>query len=160
LLVVNYLVENNFLRTVADVVHSANLLDFIGRFQFLRNAFIFSQLLCQLVIHIQCISVDILEILFKRAFHPHDVDNCRGVLFQIAIVSLSVCPYVLYKFLTQWDVNLIVNHIHSTPRESLGGSNPYSVARETLGEDLLNAFQLRLIEPDEVTLTPKLIRYN
>lgn len=65
-----------------------------------------------------------------------------------------------FEFLTQWDVNLIVNHINSTPRESLGGRTPYNVALETLGEETLKAFQLRPIEPDEVNLTPKLIRFN
>lgn len=65
-----------------------------------------------------------------------------------------------FEFLTQWDVNLIVNHINSTPRESLGGRTPYDVALETLGEEVLNAFQLRPIAPDEVNLTPKLIRFN
>ena len=45
-------------------------------------------------------------------------------------------------------------------RESLGGRTPYSVALKTLGEKVLNAFQLRPIAPDEVNLTPKLIRFN
>jgi len=30
-----------------------------------------------------------------------------------------------FAFLTQWDVNRIVNHINSTPRESLNGDTPY-----------------------------------
>ena len=65
-----------------------------------------------------------------------------------------------FEFLTQWDVNLIVNHINSTPREILGGKTPSSIALKTLGEETLKAFQLRPIEPDEVNLTPKLIRFN
>lgn len=65
-----------------------------------------------------------------------------------------------FEFLTQWDLNLIASHINSTPRESLGGRTPYSVALETMGEDVLNAFQLRPIAPDEINLTPKLIRFN
>ena len=65
-----------------------------------------------------------------------------------------------FEFLTQWDVNLIVNHINSTPRESLNGRTPYDLALETLGEDVLKAFQLKRIAPDEVNLTPKLIRFN
>ena len=65
-----------------------------------------------------------------------------------------------FEFLTQWDVNLIVNHINSTPRESLNGRIPYDLALETLGEDVLKAFQLKRIAPDEVNLTPKLIRFN
>lgn len=65
-----------------------------------------------------------------------------------------------FSFLTQWDVNLIVNHINSTPRESLGGRTPYQVALDQLGKEALEAFQLRPIPPDEVNLTPKLIRFN
>ena len=65
-----------------------------------------------------------------------------------------------FEFLTQWDVNLIVNHINSTPRESLDGKTPYQMALESFGEDAMKALQLRPIAPDEVTLTPKLIRYN
>ena len=65
-----------------------------------------------------------------------------------------------FEFLTQWDVNLIVNHINSTPRESLDGQTPYDAALKTLGEDVLKAFQLKPISPDEVNLTPKLIRFK
>jgi hypothetical protein len=65
-----------------------------------------------------------------------------------------------FEFLTQWDVNLIVNHINSAPRESLGGKTPYEMALESFGESTLKVLQLRPIAPDEVNLTPKLIRYN
>ena len=65
-----------------------------------------------------------------------------------------------FEFLTQWDVNLIVDHINSTPRESLGGRTPYEVALEAFGENTLKALQLRPIDPDEVNLTPKLIKFN
>ena len=57
-------------------------------------------------------------------------------------------------------MNLIVNHINSTPRESLSGKTPYAAALETYGEDILKALQLRPVDPDEVNLTPKLIKYN
>ena len=65
-----------------------------------------------------------------------------------------------FEFLTQWDVNLIVNHINSTPRDSLDGRTPYSAALEVFGENTMKVLQLRRIEPDEVNLTPKLIKYN
>lgn len=65
-----------------------------------------------------------------------------------------------FEYLTQWDVNLIVNHINSTPRKSLGGKTPYDAALEVFGENIMKALQLKRISPDEVTLTPKLIRYN
>jgi IS30 family transposase len=85
----------------------------------------------------------------------------KGALEQAHTMLRMVLPKgTSFEFLTQWDVNLIVNHINSTPRESLGGRTPYNVALETLGEDTLRAFQLRPIDPDEVNLTPKLIRFN
>ena len=63
-------------------------------------------------------------------------------------------------FLTQWDVNRIVNHINSTPRESLSGKTPYAAALEVYGEEVLKTLQLRPVEPDEVRLTPELIQCN
>ncbi len=85
----------------------------------------------------------------------------KGGLEQAHTMLRMVLPKgTSFEFLTQWDVNLIMNHINSTPRGSLGGRTPYSVALETMGEDVLNAFQLRPIAPDEVNLTPKLIRFS
>lgn len=85
----------------------------------------------------------------------------KGALEQAHTMLRMVLPKgTSFEFLTQWDVNLIVNHINSTPRESLGGKTPYSVALETMGKDVLNAFQLKPIAPDKVNLTPKLIRFN
>ena len=65
-----------------------------------------------------------------------------------------------FEFLTQWDLRTIVDHINSTPRESLGSRTPYDVALDNYGIDILKALQLRPIPPDEVNLTPKLIRFN
>ena len=85
----------------------------------------------------------------------------KGTLEQAHTLLRMVLPKgTSFEFLTQWDVNLIVNHINSTPRAILNGRTPYNVALETLGEDVLKAFQLKPIAPDEVNLTPKLIRFN
>ena len=65
-----------------------------------------------------------------------------------------------FEYLTQWDLRTIVDHINSTPRESLGGRTPYEVALENYGIDILKALQLRPIPPDEINLTPKLILFN
>ena len=61
---------------------------------------------------------------------------------------------------TKWEKKTKKDHINSTPRESLGGRTPYDVALENYGIDILKALQLRPIPPDEVNLTPKLIRFN
>ena len=82
----------------------------------------------------------------------------KGTIEQAHTLLRMVLPKgTSFEFLTQWDVNLIVNHINSTPRESLDGKTPYDAALETLGEDVLKAFQLKPISPDEVNLTPNIM---
>lgn len=85
----------------------------------------------------------------------------KGTIEQAHTLLRMILPKgTSFEFLTQWDVNLIVNHINSTPRESLDGQTPYDAALKTLGKDVLKAFQLKPISPDEVNLTPKLIRFK
>ena len=53
-----------------------------------------------------------------------------------------------FEYLTQWDLRTIVDHINSTPRESLGGRTPYDVALAVLGfiqclSNLLNQCHIR-----------------
>ena len=89
-----------------------------------------------------------------RSGQKGGVENAHTMLRMVLPKGTS------FEFLTQWDVNLIVNHINSTPRESLNGRTPYEMALECYGEALLKELQLRPINPDEVNLTPKLIRYT
>lgn len=85
----------------------------------------------------------------------------KGGIEQAHTMLRQVLPKgTSFEFLTQWDVRTIVDHINSTPRESLGGRTPYDAALEKYGPEVLKALQLRPIEPDEVNLTPKLIRCN
>lgn len=73
----------------------------------------------------------------------------KGGLEQAHTLLRRVLPKgTSFEFLTQWGINLIVNHINSTPRDSLGRKTPYKMALETLGEETLNALQLRPIAPD------------
>ena len=89
-----------------------------------------------------------------RSGQKGGVENAHTLLRMVLPKGTS------FEFLTQWDVNLIVNHINSMPRESLDGHTPYEAALWTYGESTLKALQLRPIPPDEVNLTPELIRYN
>lgn len=89
-----------------------------------------------------------------RSGQKGGVENAHTMLRMVLPKGTS------FEYLTQWDVNLIVNHINATPRESLGGRTPYDMALESFGENTLKALQLRRIAPDEVNLTPKMIRFN
>ncbi len=83
----------------------------------------------------------------------------KGGIEQAHTMLRNVLPKkTSFEYLTQWDVNTIVNHMNSTPRESLHGRTPYQVAAETLGDDILQLLKLKPIDPDKVQLTPKLIK--
>ena len=87
--------------------------------------------------------------------------GAKGGIEQAHTMLRMVLPKkTSFEFLTQWDLRTIVDHINSTPRESLGSRTPYDVALDNYGIDILKALQLRPIPPDEVNLTPKLIRFN
>lgn len=61
-------------------------------------------------------------------------------------------------FLTEEKVVLLMNHINSIRRESLGGRSPWQVASED--EDmrvLMNLLNMKEIESDNVLLTPDLL---
>ncbi|WP_288838858.1 hypothetical protein [uncultured Megasphaera sp.] len=85
----------------------------------------------------------------------------KGALEQAHTMLRDVLPKgTSFEYLTQTDVKRIVNHMNSTPRASLDGRTPYEVALEHFGKETIKAFQLKLISPDEVNLTLKLIRFN
>ena len=59
---------------------------------------------------------------------------------------------------SQKDINLIMSHINSTPRQSLGGLSPMALAKLMLPHELLNYFNLTEIPADEIVLTPALLK--
>ncbi|XCP84180.1 IS30 family transposase [Roseburia hominis] len=63
-----------------------------------------------------------------------------------------------FEYLTQWDLNLIVNNIDSVPRQSLLGLTPYQAVKENFGMDILAALQLKPVNPEKIVLTPELIK--
>ncbi len=59
--------------------------------------------------------------------------------------------------LTQEKVNLMMSHINSTVRPRFE-KTPYELAEETFGTEMLERIGLMKIDPDEVNLTPSLIK--
>ena len=72
----------------------------------------------------------------------------------------KICPQGKTSFdrLTQEDVNLMMSHINSSCRESLGGLSPFALAKLMLPKELLSFFNLTEIPPDDIILTPKLLK--
>lgn len=57
---------------------------------------------------------------------------------------------------TQKDIDIMMSHINSYARESLGNKSPYEVFAFQYGEELLDIFNIKKISADEITLTEKL----
>ena len=71
----------------------------------------------------------------------------------------KICPKgTSFDNLTQKDVTLMMSHINCSPRESFGGYTPFALAQMMLPKELLDCFGLKLIAPDDVVLTPELLK--
>lgn len=64
----------------------------------------------------------------------------------------------VFEDLTQRDIRKCTDHINNAPRKKLDGRTPYELAVKVLGPDVLKKMQPRYVEPDKVTLSPKLLR--
>ena len=60
--------------------------------------------------------------------------------------------------LEQSDVDLLANHINSTKRDSLNGHSPFELSQLLLDEKLLTVMNYKAIAPDDVMLTPELLK--
>lgn len=60
--------------------------------------------------------------------------------------------------LSQTDVNLMMDHINSYSRASLGDYSPYEVFRMFYGQEILDLLGTHLISPNDITLRPELLK--
>ena len=60
--------------------------------------------------------------------------------------------------LTQEKVNILMSNINSTSRDTLNGQTPYNAILLTLDEEIINKLGVIKIHPDEVNLSPKLLK--
>lgn len=85
--------------------------------------------------------------------------NQKGGIENVHTMLRMILPKkTVFTNLTQWDVRKCVDHINNAPRKNLGGRTPYEMAVKLIGPEILKKMQLRYIAPDEVTLSPKLLR--
>lgn len=85
--------------------------------------------------------------------------NQKGGIENVHTMLRMIIPKgTVFTNLHQWDVRKAVNHINSAPRAKLGGETPYSLALKKFGPGVMSCLQLKEIEPDEVTLSPKLLK--
>ena len=60
--------------------------------------------------------------------------------------------------LSQEDIDLMMSHINSYTRKKLGNQSPYRLFSSFYGEDLLPKLNIRQIAPNDIYLTPKLLK--
>ena len=71
----------------------------------------------------------------------------------------KICPKgTSFDGYTQKDIVLMMSHINSSARQSLGGMTPMALAEIMLPKELLDYFGLTKIPADEVILTPALLK--
>lgn len=71
----------------------------------------------------------------------------------------KICPKgTSFDDYTQSEINLMMSHINSSPRQSLGGLSPMILAKLMLPQELLEYFGLEEIPTDEIILTPALLK--
>jgi IS30 family transposase len=60
--------------------------------------------------------------------------------------------------LDQKSIDLLANHINSTKRDSLNGHSPFELSQLLLDEQLFTVMNYKAILPDDVKLTPELLK--
>lgn len=71
----------------------------------------------------------------------------------------KICPKgTSFDSFLQEDICLMMSHINSSPRQSLGGMSPIALAKLILPKELLDHFGLVEIPSDKIVLTPALLK--
>ena len=84
-----------------------------------------------------------------------------ALLFYFISFGLSITSSGAIAFnpdLNDEKVRLMMNHINSEKRDSLNGHSPYELSLLLLDNKLHKALGLKAIAPDDVVLSPKLIK--
>lgn len=63
-----------------------------------------------------------------------------------------------FNNLTQDDCNLLASHINSTYRVILNNKTPYEVVQSLISIDIIDKFNISYIKPDDVNLSPSLLK--
>lgn len=88
----------------------------------------------------------------SASFQKGAAENNHEMIRRIIPKSQSLDEY------TQEDISLMMNHINSYGRKNLGDKSPYEVFASLYGENILKKMGATLIQPDEVTLRPSLLK--
>ena len=86
-----------------------------------------------------------------KSYQKAEIENNHTFIRRILPKGIS------FDQLTQKDVNLMMNHINSVPREELNGNTPYELACLLIGKDIIEQIA-KPIPRNEVILKPELLK--
>ena len=88
----------------------------------------------------------------SKPYQKPNVENSHTLLRRIVPKGTSS------NHLNQLDVDLMINHINSYGRAKLNESSPLLLFKKLFGQECLNALGLKIIKPNDIVLTPDLIK--
>ncbi len=86
-----------------------------------------------------------------KSYQKAEIENNHTFIRRILPKGTS------FDNLTQNDINLMMSHINSVPREELNGNTPFEVASLLIGKDIIEQISSP-INKNEVLLKPKLLK--
>lgn len=92
---------------------------------------------------------------YCNASAPYQKGSCEvhhEMIRRIIPKGVDITPY------TQGQITLMMSHINSYRRASLGNKSPYEMFAFMYGEEILKKLGLKLIPPDEINLSPELLK--
>lgn len=112
LLAVDQLRFHDLLGAVADIVHPSNPFHLVRPLELLRHAFRLRHLLRQGFHHVECLLVDLQQMLGQRSLHQHGVVGSFPMLLQEAFPHPSVSSDLALRLLVHHEVReKIVSHL-------------------------------------------------
>ncbi len=94
-------------------------------------------------------------VFYCNSSSPYQKGSCEvnhQLIRRIIPKGVSFNPY------KQKDINLMMSHINSYAREKLNDKSPFLLFKTLYGEDILNLFSITCINPDDVNLSPSVLK--
>lgn len=92
---------------------------------------------------------------YCNASAPYQKGSCEvrhEMIRRVIHKGVDITPY------TQEQISMMMSHINSYKRLTLGNKSPYEVFEFMYGKDVLNKLGLRQIPSDEINLSPELLK--
>ena len=100
-----------------------------------------------------------MRINYHKVEFEEAVDYVKKCLKKINVTGQKKYkPGVDFEQYSQNDITLMMNHINSYSRESLGNKSPYEVFRFLYGDNLLNLLGCTTIPAEQIILKPSIFK--